>query len=425
MTYRTLLALLASLSLLCWGCNGDDDDSTGDDDVTGDDDDIGDDDDDDDNDDDDTTGPPVEPYLTGTVYDVTCTTGLEGVRVTWCQESCIFKNTDADGVFVFDGLPEGEGVFDVVGHINPEERNYTGLIESFEIPATGVVTAPDVCLPEIPSVEALSGGQQTVAAGDGVELTFDPDDVEWVLGVPQIGAVEVPDTAWQYVEIPDVEVTAVWAFYVWGSGTETPIEAQVPMRGDVQCPDLIDNDCDGAVDEGCGPDLDGDGYSESDGDCDDSDATVHPGALPICDGLDNNCDGATNESTDDLDLDGFSECDGDCDDEDPTVNPDGVEICGDGVDNNCDGHRDEDCGGDVDSDGYTVADGDCDDTDNSIFPFAPDTCGDEMKVYWMSVEAEGWDELGPAQMDCGLQRLQTPAAGGLPELTWVATGRPL
>jgi len=425
MTYRTLVALLMSLALLCWGgCDGDDDDSSGDDDVTGDDDDddvTGDDDDDDD----DTTGPPQEPYLTGTVYDVTCTTPLDGVRVTWCQESCIFKNTNADGVFVFDGLPEGEGLFDVVGHINPEERAYTGLLETFEIHATGVVTAPDVCLPEIPAVQELGAGQQTVAAGDGLDVTFDADAVEWVLGIPQLGAVEVPDNAWQYVDIPDVEVTGVWAFYVWGSETKEGIEATVPFRGDVQCPDFIDNDCDGQVDEGCGPDLDGDGYSEADGDCDDADATVFPRAPDLCDGLDNDCDGTLNESPDDLDLDGFSECAGDCDDEDPTINPDAPETCGDGVDNNCDGHREEGCGGDLDGDGYTTEDGDCDDTDGSMHPNAPDTCGDEVSVYWMSKEAEAWELLGPAQMDCALQTLATPTGDSLPEFTWIATGLPL
>jgi len=45
----------------------------------------------------------------------------------------------------------------------------------------------------------------------------------------------------------------------------------------------------------CDPvDDDGDGYSECDGDCDDTLDFVHPGALEICgDGLDENCDGAT------------------------------------------------------------------------------------------------------------------------------------
>jgi len=38
-------------------------------------------------------------------------------------------------------------------------------------------------------------------------------------------------------------------------------------------------------------DNDGDGFSECQGDCNDADGSIHPGAQEKCDGLDNNCDG--------------------------------------------------------------------------------------------------------------------------------------
>jgi len=63
----------------------------------------------------------------------------------------------------------------------------------------------------------------------------------------------------------------------------------------------------------------------------------------VCDGKDNDCDEEIDEGFD-QDEDGYKTCDGDCDDSDPDINPGAEEICGDGIDNNCDGRVDEGCG---------------------------------------------------------------------------------
>ena len=38
-------------------------------------------------------------------------------------------------------------------------------------------------------------------------------------------------------------------------------------------------------------DFDKDGVTEADGDCDDAEPRAYPGAIELCDGLDNDCDG--------------------------------------------------------------------------------------------------------------------------------------
>ncbi|MDB2368926.1 MopE-related protein, partial [Flavobacteriales bacterium] len=42
-------------------------------------------------------------------------------------------------------------------------------------------------------------------------------------------------------------------------------------------------------------DLDGDGYSTCDGDCNDNNASINPGVSEVCDGFDNDCSGETDE----------------------------------------------------------------------------------------------------------------------------------
>jgi len=144
-------------------------------------------------------------------------------------------------------------------------------------------------------------------------------------------------------------------------------------------------------------DADHDGYAAEDGDCNDGDPTIHPGASELCDGIDQNCNGLMDEGFADTDGDGIADCvdtedcdgidnngDGRVDEGFPDDNANGVadclesEIC-DGIDNNGDGRVDE--GYDLDGDGYTSCGSDtvapdCNDSDASIHPGGKEVAGD-------------------------------------------------
>lgn len=177
-----------------------------------------------------------------------------------------------------------------------------------------------------------------------------------------------------------------------------------------------------------------DDYVTNATDCDDLRPAVYPQAVELCDGLDNNCNGAVDDGLPfndfwiDNDADGFGDpglqieaCNvpengadrpGDCDDTNPAVNPDAIEICNE-IDDDCDALVDDDDdaplaeGGvdvrtglpwrpDVDLDGFGnwnldtevyacvapegyVADAtDCNDEDETINPDAQEVCsGDD------------------------------------------------
>lgn len=155
------------------------------------------------------------------------------------------------------------------------------------------------------------------------------------------------------------------------------------------CCDGIDSDCDGRdapVGAPCKCELDrdhtdwdSDGYTPWQGDCDDSNWQVNPGAVESCDdGLDNNCNGRIDYEdrcdSPDSDRDGYPDA-SDCDPWNANVNPGMGEICGDGIDNDCDGRVDgyPYCDGqpiDWDRDGYPY-EKDCNDGDANVFPGSP------------------------------------------------------
>jgi hypothetical protein len=287
-------------------------------------------------------------------------------------------------------------------------------------------------------------GNATVACAAPVSYGVDATDCDDTSSVVYPGRVEicngVDDDCDGSADDADADVTDASTWYAdadgdgWGDAGDAVAACDAPVgrvgsAGDCDdgdaafhpgasepdCDDPNDYDCDGYT---VFEDADGDGYAEC-VDCDDADAAVSPAATETCDGVDNDCDAATDEASasdaqtfyDDDDSDGYGSPNtevacvvpagytatpGDCDDSDATVSPAGVEVCEEeAVDEDCDGlindfdpsqtaeqswyaDTDADGYGDVavevsactDPGGYVTDATDCDDGSAAVYPGA-------------------------------------------------------
>jgi len=251
-----------------------------------------------------------------------------------------------------------------------------------------------------------------------------------------------------YWEVPDKRCLCVGTgLYTSQSGGDCDDDDTLANPGVQEvCSNLKDDDCNGETDEGgcvgCTTyflDADDDGWgvpgetlclegpsgdytADKGGDCDDNEPGANPGEVESCNGIDDDCDGKTDERDAvgcltyylDTDLDGWgiedgSRClcgptslwtatqTGDCNEYNPHVNPDAVEVCN-GLDDDCDGDNDpvgtSGCVTyyrDHDTDGFGASGdslclclpmgeymigtgGDCNDDDPDINPEAVESC---------------------------------------------------
>jgi hypothetical protein len=290
----------------------------------------------------------------------------------------------------------------------------------------------------------------------------------------------------------------------WGDDQDTKMSCEQPSayaRRGGDCDDLspdvnpgaeevcddIDNNCSGVVDDlefsDWYADVDADGYGDTttslsacaapsgyvnnDDDCNDGDPFVHPAAIEICGGDDEDCDGDVDEAGADGEVLWYPDADGDdygdedggvlactppadhlavaadCNDSDATIHPAADELC-DPEDRNCDGDPTDGATDtvtwyvDADLDGYGIGvlqhgcklpeasslrPGDCDDTTALRNPDADEVCdgidndcdltvdeGTDEQTWYPDVDGDGFGDT-----NLGVTYCTTPPADYIQE----------
>lgn len=175
---------------------------------------------------------PMGPGLTGSLVDEAGEPLPENMVLACMATTCLFGDSDADGHFFFAIEPTAEVALKTLENLSVSPRLAAALrpvrITNDEIVDVGLLHVPR--LPAGVAFKPAAEDPQTLAAGDGLELTLSRADMKPRLGdaLVDVAARAIPQERFPPLELGGEQVIAIYAIHPFAATSTSPIGIAAP-----------------------------------------------------------------------------------------------------------------------------------------------------------------------------------------------------
>jgi len=159
---------------------------------------------------------------------------LGQTQVLACMATtCLYGETEADGFFFFELEPPADVALKTVEDSDTDPRR-AGSMCPIDIVDDELVYAHTLYVPLLPDgvlFGPVENDPQTLAVGDGLELTLNRADLTPRLGDALVDAAAravPPERRCAQLVLPGEEIIAVYALHPWAAVSSSPIAARAP-----------------------------------------------------------------------------------------------------------------------------------------------------------------------------------------------------